>query len=82
MPNAATEDDDSHTGVLPFLEFADNVQRQDVQVPLVLDDGHWRMDLQHMQSRVDQVKMVMIANPQNPTGRAYTLPELEALVNL
>ena len=37
------------------------------------------MDLQHMQRQVDQVKMVMIANPQNPTGRAYTLPELEAL---
>ncbi len=63
----------------PFLEFADNVQRQDVRVPLVLDQGRWSMDLQHMQRQVDHVKMVMIANPQNPTGRAYTLPELEAL---
>ena len=63
----------------PFLEFADNVQRQDVRVPLVLDQGRWSMDLQHMQRQVDHVKMVMIANPQNPTGRAYTLSELDAL---
>ena len=54
----------------PF-EFADNVQRRDTRVPLVLDQGRWSMDLQHMQRQVDHVKMVMIANPQNPTGRAY-----------
>lgn len=65
----------------PFLEIADNVQRQDVRVPLLLDRGRWQMDLDRMQTLVDGVKMVSIANPQNPTGRAYTLAELQALAD-
>lgn len=65
----------------PFLEMADNVQRHDVQVPLVLEHNCWRMNYDQMQAQVDDVKMVMIANPQNPTGRAYTRAELEALAD-
>lgn len=65
----------------PFLDIADNAQRQDVRVPLILDRGVWRMDLEHMQSQIGGVKMVMIANPQNPTGRAYTQAELAALAD-
>ena len=34
----------------PFLEIADNVQRQDVRVPLLLDRGRWQMDLDRMQT--------------------------------
>jgi cystathionine beta-lyase len=63
----------------PFLEMAENAKLSDVRVPLILDQGCWRMDMQQMQAQVGQVKMVMIANPQNPTGRAYTRAELEAL---
>ena len=65
----------------PFLEIADNAQRRDVRVPLILDEGVWRMDLERMQSQIGGVKMVMIANPQNPTGRAYTHTELAALAD-
>lgn len=65
----------------PFLEIANNAQRQDIRVPLTLDQGLWRMDLESMQTQVDGVKMAMIANPQNPTGRAYTLAELQALAD-
>jgi cystathionine beta-lyase len=65
----------------PFLEIADNAQREDIRVPLTLDQGLWRMDLESMQTQVDGVKMAMIANPQNPTGRAYTLAELQALAD-
>ena len=65
----------------PFLDIADNAQRQDVRVPLILDRGVWRMDIEHMQSQIGGVKMVMIANPQNPTGRAYTQAELAALAD-
>ena len=39
------------------------------------------MDFESMQTQVDGVKMAMIANPQNPTGRAYTLAELQALAD-
>ena len=49
-----------------------------MQAPLVLDDGHWRMDLQHAkpgrpgQDGDDR-------QSSEPHWPAYTLPELEAL---
>ncbi|GIS19311.1 MAG: hypothetical protein CM15mP120_12270 [Pseudomonadota bacterium] len=56
LPDAGSEEMIPTPCTTPFLEFADNVQRQDVRVPLVLDQGRWSMDLQHMQRQVDHVK--------------------------
>ena len=49
-------------------------------MPLALNDGLWSMDFTAMNSATtEQTKMVCIANPQNPTGRCYSLAELQAL---
>jgi cystathionine beta-lyase len=64
----------------PFLDLQENTHRGQVAVPLRLEDGLWRMDMDAMSAAThDRVRMVCIANPQNPTGRCYSLAELEAL---
>ena len=64
----------------PFLDLQENTGRRQVAAPLALNDGLWSMDLTAMaDATTEQVKMVCIANPQNPTGRCYSLAELQAL---
>ena len=49
-------------------------------VPLQLVDGQWVMNMQDMtEALTSKTRMVCIANPQNPTGRCYSLAELQAL---
>ncbi len=64
----------------PFLDLQKNTKREQLAVPLALNDGLWSMDFTAMKDALTpQTKMVCIANPQNPTGRCYTLGELQAL---
>ena len=67
----------------PFLDLQANTGRKQVAVPLQLvDDGLWSMDFDAMTEAMNgEVKMVCIANPQNPTGRCYRLDELQALAD-
>ena len=64
----------------PFLDLQENSGRRQIAVPLTLDNGLWSMDFAGMTDALSpQTKMVCIANPQNPTGRCYSLGELQAL---
>ena len=64
----------------PFLDLQENSGRRQIAVPLTLDNGLWSMDFARMNDALSpQTKMVCIANPQNPTGRCYSLGELQAL---
>jgi cystathionine beta-lyase len=64
----------------PFLDLQENSGRRQIAVPLTLDNGLWSMDFAGMNDALSpQTKMVCIANPQNPTGRCYSLGELQAL---
>ena len=66
----------------PFLNLQENTKREQLAVPLALSGGKWSMDLTAMADAVTpQTKMVCIANPQNPTGRCYSLDELRALAD-
>lgn len=64
----------------PFLDLQENTQRGQIPVPLQLVDGQWVMNIQGMtEALTSKTRMVCIANPQNPTGRCYSLAELQAL---
>ena len=64
----------------PFLDLRGNTGRTQLAVPLALNNGKWSMDFARMgDALTPQAKMVCIANPQNPTGRCYSLAELQAL---
>ena len=64
----------------PFLEIGQNANVEQILTPLKLVNGRWEMDIDHMRQQLAKsTKMVFIANPQNPTGRAYSVVELCAL---
>ena len=61
----------------PFLSVPANSERQSMEVPMSKSRGKWEMDFDALDAAVEpHTRLVMIANPQNPTGRCYTTDEL------
>lgn len=66
----------------PFLALGANAGVGEIRVPMIVDQGHWSMDLERLQDAVDrETRMLLICNPQNPTGRCYSESEIEALAD-
>ena len=64
----------------PFLSVPANAGQRSVEVPMVRDGNRWVMDIDALDAATDaDTRILMIANPQNPTGRVYDQAELEAL---
>ena len=65
----------------PFLSAPVLSGRTPVTVPLVLRDGRWEMDLHALERAITpRTKLLLLCNPHNPVGRAWTREELERLV--
>jgi len=63
----------------PFLYLAKNAGITDVRTAMSEADG-WRMDFEAMAAAITPAtSMLMICNPQNPTGRCYSAAELAEL---
>jgi cystathionine beta-lyase len=53
---------------------------QGIHVPLTIDGERWVMDFDALERAVESgTRLLLICNPQNPTGRAYDRSELQAL---
>jgi cystathionine beta-lyase len=70
----------------PFLSVARNAGQTELRVPLVRQGRRWVMDFTALQDAVDafdggRARLLLLSNPQNPTGRAYTRAELTALAD-
>ena len=65
----------------PFLKTVAKSGRVVVDCPL--DPNGWRLDPERLASVVDErTRAVLLCNPHNPTGRAFTRPELEAIAEV
>ena len=66
----------------PFLAVPGNAGQRLIQAPMRRDGQRWVTDLEAMQAAADRhTRLLMIANPQNPTGRVFTKAELEAIAD-
>jgi len=64
----------------PFLAVPGNGGRTAIEVPLTLENGRWVMDFPSMTAALrNRTRLLMLCNPQNPTGRIYERDELVAL---
>jgi cysteine-S-conjugate beta-lyase len=64
----------------PFLAVPENAGQDGIHVPLVRDGDRWVMDFDALARAVrPDTRLLLLSNPQNPTGRAYDRSELEAL---
>lgn len=68
----------------PFSNSVLSNGRRLVNNPLILDaEGVYRIDVDHLRSVVDKdTRMIVLCNPHNPVGRAWTRAELEAVAEI
>lgn len=68
----------------PFRIVTTSLGREVVNNPLLLQEGRYRMDLDGLRSVVSQQKcsMLILCNPHNPGGRAWSPEELQELADI
>ena len=66
----------------PFLEVAGNLGSRHIESRLVRDGSRWVMDFDDLAKGAKRADSLLLSNPQNPTGRAYSAQELAALARV
>ena len=67
----------------PFFSAVESHGRKLVYNQLVEKNGKWTMDFGSLIKLIDgNTKMIIISNPHNPVGRAWTYEELEQLTDI
>ncbi len=67
----------------PFLSAPGNAGRSSSTTRMVLDNGRWRIDMDHLESAIDaHTRLFNLCNPHNPTGRVFTVEELTELAQI
>jgi cystathionine beta-lyase len=67
----------------PFLETIDTTQRRLVENRLVDDGSRYAVDIDGLRRVAkDGVRLLMVPNPHNPTGRVFTREELQAMLEV
>lgn len=68
----------------PFMDGIRNNGRRVVNCPLIEENGAWRMDFDAIERAVKEPtnRILILANPHNPTGRCWTREELERVGEL
>ncbi len=66
----------------PFARVAEALGRKVVTNPLKLDHGSWQIDFDDLDKKLKDVKIFILCNPHNPTGRAFTKDELTKIGEL
>ena len=62
----------------PFSECINDNNRRLINNQLVYENGKYRIDYEDFESKIinEDVKLFLLCNPQNPTGRVFTKDEL------
>jgi len=62
----------------PFSECINDNKRRLINNQLVYENGKYRIDYEDFESKIinEDVKLFLLCNPQNPTGRVFTKDEL------
>ena len=67
----------------PFFEIVELTGRRVVPVPMVDDDGRPTLDLVAVATALASgARCILLSNPQNPTGRVFTIDELADLAEI
>lgn len=67
----------------PFKGTTEGLNRQIVNNPLILEDGHYRMDFDNLREVAKTgCKLLLLCNPQNPSGRIWSKEELSELAEI
>ncbi|TVU66845.1 aminotransferase class I/II-fold pyridoxal phosphate-dependent enzyme [Paenarthrobacter nitroguajacolicus] len=67
----------------PFLAAIERSGRRIIPIPMIETGGKWRFDTEGLtdQLRRENCRMLVLVNPQNPTGRVFNGEELASLAH-
>lgn len=66
----------------PFHTVSEDNHRKVIYNPLKLVDGHYEMDFAHLESVIDDCKILILSNPHNPGGSIWGKKTLEKLADI
>ena len=67
----------------PLYQAVVKNHRKVVESPLILENGSYKIDFEHLESVVtDKTKMFILCSPHNPVGRVWTREELERVAEI
>jgi len=66
----------------PFKQVIEGTGRVLVSNPLVFDGSRFSMDFAHLQTVVEDCKLLILCHPHNPGGMVWTQNELETLAQI
>jgi len=66
----------------PFFQVVRDQGRALVENPLVARDGRYEMDFDQLEEQARDAEMLLLCNPHNPGGRAWSVEELERLATI
>ncbi len=68
----------------PFSNLINRLDRKLVNSPLVLKDGHYEIDFDDLEKKIDEndVRLYLLCSPHNPVGRVWTRDELKKLADI
>ncbi len=68
---------------MPFFPAVESHGRNLVYNQLIEKDGKWNMDFDSLAASIDDsTKMIIISNPHNPVGRAWSAQDLNTLADI
>lgn len=67
-----------------FFKLAENCGYHIIENPLICENGNYHMDFEGLERIASDPKttLLLLSNPHNPVGRAWTLQELEKLAEI
>ena len=66
----------------PFFQVVRDQGRELVENALVAHDGLYEMDFDQLEEQARDAEMLLLCNPHNPGGRAWSVEELERLATI
>jgi cystathionine beta-lyase len=67
----------------PFFDCVKGTKRKLVENPLKIENGRYTFDFEDLKSKIENnTKILLLCNPQNPGGMAWTKNELQQLTDI
>ncbi|MEN8117341.1 MAG: PatB family C-S lyase [Bacteroidota bacterium] len=67
----------------PFFDVVKGTNRKIVENPLKIENGRYTFDFEDLKTKINEnIKLLLLCNPQNPGGMVYTREELKALSDI
>jgi cystathionine beta-lyase len=64
----------------PFFQAVNTNNRKLIENPLVLINGRYQIDFEHLEQCAQQAKLLLLCSPHNPVGRVFSVDELQRIL--